>query len=151
MTETLLFPYMRDMWLFFAYLKGLRQWYLSLYWWSRSLWGISFLLFVSLAVCSRLKLFSFCGLLSLYMSWWCFTVDDFFVRCFSQCTSTHLSALLLTMAWVNLLSAIESGDSKTTKYSRALRRGRSKVCLHEGSDVCTYISTFWWMRATYWT
>lgn len=40
-----------------------------------------------------------------------------------------------------LFSAAESGDCKTTKHSRAKRRKRSKVCLHERSSVCTDMST----------
>lgn len=40
-----------------------------------------------------------------------------------------------------LFSAAESGDCKTTKHSRARRRKRSKVCLHERSSVCTDMST----------
>lgn len=40
-----------------------------------------------------------------------------------------------------LFSAAESGDCKTIKHSRARRRKRSKVCLHERSSVCTDMST----------
>lgn len=57
---------------------------------------------------------------------------------------TCRSSSSLTAGCMALLSEAESRNRRTTNHSRAGRRGRSNVCLHERSGVYTDMSTFWW-------